>query len=100
MIVVLWEYVVKPDRLEDFEALYRPDGAWTAFFRGCPAFVSTTLWRDHSDPRRYLVADRWTSATIYDEFVRERAAEYAALGERGARLYERERAVGRFEFVE
>jgi heme-degrading monooxygenase HmoA len=100
VLVVLWDYRVRRDRLEEFEALYRPDGEWTGLLRQSPAFVSTTLWKDHEDPLRYVVADRWTSATVMDEFVRERAAEYATLSERGARLFEREVRIGRFDLLD
>jgi heme-degrading monooxygenase HmoA len=100
MLVVVWEYVAKPDRVEDFESFYRPDGPWVHLFRECPAFVSTTLMKDLRDPRRFLIADRWTSEAMYEEFKRERAAEYGELSERGARLYAREAELGRFDFLD
>ena len=100
MLVVVWEYVARPDRVEDFESFYRPDGPWGELFRQCPAFVSTTLMKDLRDPKRFMVADRWTSETLYEEFKRERAAEYDDLSERGARLYAREVAIGRFDFLD
>ena len=34
------------------------------------------------------------------EFKREHAAEYQALSDRGARLYEREAELGRFDFLD
>ncbi len=97
MLLVLWEYQVKPDRLEEFESMYRPDGPWTDFFRVCPAFVSITLWKDLRRPGRYLVADRWTSEALYDEFVKERATEIADLSARGARLWTSEHEMGRYD---
>ena len=100
MLVVVWEYLAKPERLEEFESFYRPDGPWGELFRQCPAFVSITLMKDLRSPRRFLVADRWTSETMYEEFKRERAPEYRGLSERGARLYEREAEIGRFNFLD
>src|SRR5881409_267383 len=100
MLVVVWEYVAKPDRTEDFESFYRADGPWAELFRESPAFVSTTLMKDLSDPRRFMIADRWTSVEVYEEFKRECAARWQELAERGARLYERETEVGRFDFVD
>ena len=97
MLLVLWEYQVKLDRVEEFESMYRPDGPWTHFFRDCPAFVSITLWKDLRRPGRYLVADRWTSEMMYVEFVQERATPIAELSARGARLWTSEREVGRYE---
>ena len=100
MLVIVWEYEARAERAEDFEAFYRPDGAWGGLFREAPGFVSTTLMRDFKRPRRYLVADRWTSEALYEEFKRSRATEYAELSGRGRRLFERETEVGRFDFVD
>jgi len=100
MLVVLWEYMAKPDRIEDFESFYRSDGPWAEFFRDCPGFVSTTLMKDVREPRRFLIADRWTSEILYEEFKRERANDYDELSARGARLYAREAEIGRFDFLD
>ena len=99
MLVIVWEFVVKPDRVEDFEALYREDGAWAELFRESPGFVSTTLMKDLRDGCRYMVADRWTSEELFDEFKRTHAAPYEALDERCRRLTERETELGRFDFL-
>jgi len=99
MLVVVWEYRAKPERVEEFESYYRPDGPWGELFRQTPAFISTTLMRDLRDPARFMVADRWTSETLYEEFKRERAASWKELSERGRRLHDRETEVGRFDFL-
>jgi len=98
--VIVWEYMVKPDRIADFEDVYRPDGAWGALFRDAPGFVSITLMKDLRDPNRFVIADRWTSETLYEEFKRLHAAEYSALHDRGHRMIERENEIGRFDFVD
>ncbi len=100
MLLVLWEYRVKPGQNDDFESLYRPDGPWTQLFKGSPAFVSVTLWHDRRDPARYVVADRWTSEVPYDEFVRDHADAIEALSERGRRTWERETPMGRFDLLD
>ncbi len=97
MLLILWEFTVKTDRIEDFEALYREDGAWTELFRRSPGFVSTTLWHDRGRAGRYIVADRWTSEESFDGFRRDHAADYQALDERCRRLTEREVELGRFD---
>jgi heme-degrading monooxygenase HmoA len=100
MLVIVWEYAVKPGREEDFTSMYRPDGPWGDLFRGSPAFVSITLMRDLRNPRRFLVADRWTSEVVYEEFKRSHAVAYREISDRGRRLIERETEVGRFDFLE
>jgi heme-degrading monooxygenase HmoA len=100
MFVIVWEYGVKPDRIDDFESFYRPDGPWTRLFRAHPGFVSTTLMKDLRSSRRYVVADRWTSEKLYDEFKKKAEAAYDDLTARGHRLIEKEEELGRFDFVE
>jgi heme-degrading monooxygenase HmoA len=100
MLVIVWEYMARPDRLDEFEALYRPDGPWVQLFKRSPGFMSTTLMRDVNDAHRFVIADRWNSGESYEAFKREFAADYTALSERGERLHRAEHLIGRFEFVE
>lgn len=100
MLVIVWEYEVKPDRIDDFESFYRPDGPWTRLFRGSPAFLSTTLMKDLRTPGRYMVADRWMSESMYEEFKQTHRDQYDAMSERGHRLITSEKEVGRFDFLE
>jgi len=100
MFIVVWEYAVKPDRIEDFESFYRPDGPWTRLFHKYPGFVSTTLMKDLRNPRRYVVADRWTSEKLYDAFKQAAADAYDELSARGNRLIDKEAELGRFDFIE
>jgi heme-degrading monooxygenase HmoA len=100
MLVIVWEYMARPDRLEEFEALYRPDGPWVQLFKRSPGFMSTTLMRDVNDPHRFVIADRWNSGESYEAFKRDFATDYTALSERGERLHRAEHLIGRFEFVE
>ncbi len=62
--------------------------------------VSITLWKDRGNPRRYIVADRWTSEVLYEEFMRAHADAIAALNERSARARVREIPLGRFDLRE
>ena len=100
MLVVVWEYRARPGREEEFESFYRPDGPWGDLFRESPAFVSTTPMKYLRDPLPFLVADRWTSEMLYEEFKRGVMDRYLDLSHRGRRLYERESEIGRFDFLE
>jgi heme-degrading monooxygenase HmoA len=100
MLVIVWEYMARPERLEEFETLYRPDGAWVELFKNSPGFVSTTLMRDTRDRLRFMIADRWTSEESYEAFKKDFATEYQKLTRRGERVYRAEHLIGRFDFVE
>jgi heme-degrading monooxygenase HmoA len=100
MLLIVWEYMARKDRVEEFVSMYRPDGPWVELFKNSPGFVSTTLMRDVRDPHRFVIADRWTSEESYEAFKREFAGEYQALSARGERLHRAEHLIGRFDFVE
>ena len=100
MLVVVWEYRARAERVDEFESFYRPDGPWGDLFRESPAFISTTLMKDMREPTRFLVADRWTSEVAYEEFKREVATRYDEMSDRGRRLYDREHEIGRFDFLD
>lgn len=100
MMLLVWEYMIRPDRVEEFEALYRPDGPWVELFKRSPGFLSTTLMRDTHDPLRYMISDRWNSEASYEAFKLDFASDYAALSERGGRTHRAEHLIGRFHFVE
>lgn len=100
MLVIVWEYMARPDRLEEFESLYRPDGPWVELFKKSPGFVSTTLMRDVKNTNRFVIADRWNSEESYEAFKQDFAAEYQTLSERGERTHRAEHLIGRFDFVE
>ena len=100
MHVIVWEYMVRPDRVAEFEALYRPEGPWVELFRRSLGFLGTTLMRDARDPQRYLITDRWTSEAAYAAFPLEFANEYRALSERGERLHRAEHLIGHFDMME
>lgn len=100
MLLVLWEYDVRPEAVEEFESLYRADGAWGDLMRQGPGFVSITLWHDRRQPLRYVVADRWTSEPLYDDFIRRNTSAIDALNERSSATRTREHLIGRFDLEE
>jgi heme-degrading monooxygenase HmoA len=100
VLVILWEYMVRPERLADFEQLYRPDGAWVELFRRSPGFVGTTLLRDAHNAHRFVIEDRWTSEASYEAFKLEFATEYEQLSARGERSFRAEHLIGRFDSTE
>jgi heme-degrading monooxygenase HmoA len=100
VLLVLWEYQVRPGQAVEFESLYRPDGPWTELLRQSPGFLSTTLWHDRVAPLRYMVADRWTSEMAYDDFLTRFSDQYTALSARGRQSWDREVLLGRFELLD
>ena len=100
MLIILWEYMARPERLQEFETLYRPAGAWVELFKQSPGFVGTTLMRDAKDRHRYVIADRWKSEAAYETFKRDHDVEYEKLSRKGERLHRAEHLIGRFDLEE
>jgi len=95
---IVWEFVVRAERISDFERSYAAAGDWAALFHRSAGFLGTALLRDLDHPRRYLTIDRWDAAshaTMRAQF----AEEYQALDRACAGLTESERQVGIFEEV-
>ena len=94
-LAAVFEYEVDPAGAEAFEAVYGSDGEWARYFAGAEGYLGTELLR--GDAGRYLVIDRWRSEADYDAFLAAQAGEYGSRNRAAARLWLRERVVGRFE---
>ena len=97
MFEIVWEYEVRPEKVEAFEALYGPEGDWVYLFSRADGYVETRLLRDTAQPMLYLTIDRWISRAAYEAFVRAGEPAYAALDRRGDALTVRERRLGAFD---
>lgn len=95
MIELLWEFVVREEKKEEFEHHYSRAGTWAQFFRASPAYRGTTLLAGADN--RYITCDRWDSQDDYEEFRVANAEEYAALDRRFEALTLSERSLGIFE---
>jgi heme-degrading monooxygenase HmoA len=92
-LVVAWLYRARPERREDFERVYGPEGVWARLFARSDGFLGTELRRDGD---RYLVLDQWRSAEAYERFGRVFESEYAALSAETRPLYLEETRLGAF----
>ncbi len=79
MYLIIWEYVVKEGREQEFLQAYRPGGKWTELFQLIDGFLGMELLHDGENPDRYLTIDRWASAAAFEEFKAHWAKEYQEL---------------------
>lgn len=98
-LVYVWEYRVRPDKIEEFLAAYGPDGDWVRLFRKAGGYLSTELLSDSEDPLRFLTVDRWNSKEARDLFRDRFDSEFAGLDKRCEGFTETERFLGDFEAV-
>ncbi len=99
MFIAIWEFRVGLEERSKFEEVYGPEGRWARFFRFGSGFLGTRLLRDAEEPSRYLTVDMWTSQPDYDEFLKQREAEYKQIDRECEGLTETESKIGWFEEV-
>lgn len=93
MYVVLWSFLVAPDKRSAFEQAYGPDGTWVNLFSKGTGYLGTELLFDGT---RYMTIDRWDSEAAYRQFRSDFDAEYQKLDRECEDLTQEERAVGSF----
>ena len=96
MYVILWEYVVRPGKVEDFIHAYGSEGAWAELFGRAEGFEGVELYRQDGEPARFLTIDRWRSAADFDAFRAKFEPDYYRLDERFAELTLEEDRIGSF----
>ncbi len=79
MYNILWEFLVKAGSESEFEKHYGSDGTWAQLFRRGKGYIRTDLFRDVSNPLRYLTLDQWNSQEQFENFETEYGKEYATI---------------------
>jgi heme-degrading monooxygenase HmoA len=79
MYVLIWEYGVRADQVDVFEAAYGADGAWSRLFAKAPGYLGTDLFRSSNSPTTFVTVDRWESEADWQGFRAGWGREYEAL---------------------
>jgi heme-degrading monooxygenase HmoA len=99
MYVIIWEYRVKQERVDEFEKIYAESGAWVELFKNGSGYLGTELLRAPSDRYLYLTIDRWASMTDYESFLSAWKNEYEELDVQCEGLTEQETLVGTWKTI-
>lgn len=99
MVEFVWEFIARPETINEFERYYSGTGFWAALFGKSPGFRGTTLLRDAEESRRYLTIDVWDSSELYQAMRRNFAREFEELDRTCEAFTESERRIGAFEVV-
>ena len=97
MIEILWEFIVRKDKQNEFERHYCSTGSWAQLFRRSPAYRGTGLLRDSGN--RYVTRDIWENTAAFRDFRRRHALEYDELDRTCESYTETERELGVFEVI-
>ena len=95
MYVILWEFVVSPEKVDGFIAAYKDDGAWAKLFAQAEGYVGTELLRS-AGGASYITIDRWQHAEDFTRFQEQFGTQYRALDTQLQDLTVSERKLGMF----
>lgn len=96
---IIWEYIVRPEYLDQFVEIYSPAGAWAELFKKHPGYGGTTLIQDTSNKNRFITIDHWGSAAAYADMKHASRKEYKALDEQCEIFTVDENYIGVFDIV-
>lgn len=99
LYIVIWEFVVRPEHVAEFERHYSGSGTWAKLFGEDPAYKETILLRDSRTPGRYVTTDIWQDEHSYLAFKERSAVRYHELDDAFAAFTEQETLIGSFEVV-
>ncbi|WP_263376832.1 antibiotic biosynthesis monooxygenase family protein [Granulicella aggregans] len=94
---IVWEFIVREESVEEFQAAYGPQGSWVKLFERAEGFLGTVLLRSDQAQNKFLTIDRWKDVASYKNFRQIFAAEYAELDAQLDKLTISETRIGAFE---
>jgi len=104
MHIIVWEFLVRPEKTAAFVSAYKPDGDWARLFeravgyRGTELLISTVP--EENRPQVFLTIDRWETAEDYLRFQDRFGVEYRALDAQLEGFTVSETRIGSFTTVE
>jgi heme-degrading monooxygenase HmoA len=96
MHIIIWEFVVREEHIQDFISACGSDGDWAKLFRRADGYLGTELLRSSRDPDVFLTIDRWESASCFEVFQERFGAEYKKMDTRFESYTSSEKKVGVF----
>lgn len=97
MILIIWEYRVKPEYAGEFETLYSLRGEWVHLFSKHAGYLHTELLKKKGEPHTYITIDRWSTEDDYHKFLFTAKEEYDRIDAMCASLTLQEVKLGVFE---
>jgi heme-degrading monooxygenase HmoA len=79
MHVIIWEFTVREEYVQQFVAACGSDGDWAKLFRRAEGYLGTELLRSSDKTNIFLTVDRWETAAWFESFQEQFGAEYKKL---------------------
>lgn len=95
-LVVIWEFLVLPNKRRAFERIYGPQGDWARLFRSGSGYIRTEMIRNLESRYKYLTLDYWRSRREYKQFQKKNCEAYLVLDQKCETLTSQETKIGEF----
>jgi quinol monooxygenase YgiN len=79
MRIIIWEFRVRHEHIQQFISAYDANGDWAKLFRRAEGCLGTELLRSSDEPAIFLTIDRWENANCFKIFQQRFGAEYKKL---------------------
>jgi heme-degrading monooxygenase HmoA len=81
MYVIVWEFIVRPEKVTEFVDAYKSDGTWARLFAQADGYIGTELLRstDSGQTATFVTIDRWKTAEDFARFLEHFGSEYRRL---------------------
>jgi heme-degrading monooxygenase HmoA len=96
MHVIIWEFTVREESIQQFISACGTNGDWANLFRRGEGYLGSELLRSSHDRNTFLTVDRWESATCFEIFQERFGAEYRKLDTEFEAYTSSERKLGVF----
>jgi len=82
MHIIIWEFRVREEHIQEFSKACGSHGDWASLFRRVEGYLGTELLRSSDERDLFLTIDRWESAACFANFQERFGAEYQKLDAR------------------
>jgi heme-degrading monooxygenase HmoA len=96
MHIIIWEFTVREEHVQEFISACGSNGDWASLFRRAEGYLGTQLLRSSLEPNIFLTVDRWESATCFETFQKRFDVEYKKLDTRFESYTSSEKKLGVF----
>ena len=96
MHIIIWQFTVQEEHIQEFTSAYGSNGSWANLFRRSEGYLGTQLLRSSHEPNNFLTIDRWENATCFEIFLQRFGAEYKKLDTQLEGYTSSEKNVGTF----
>jgi heme-degrading monooxygenase HmoA len=97
MHVIMWEFVVRPEKIHEFLAAYQATGGWAQLFGLADGYEGTELLSSTDGADRFVTIDRWRSVDDFARFQEKFGKQYQSLDRHREGFTPSERKLGTFD---